>query len=121
MVSGGNTRVNRLLATIFGNSQQVAKPAKSLEECNRLADLNGVPFFSYHKSLKPDGKNRNCMIPKIFHDLSTSNPAHKKIRWSIDRDLLIEEWKRNPNRTRTAFYLAQSYECLNDYQNSFKW
>ena len=61
------------------------------------------------------------MIPKIFHDLSTSNPAHKKIRWSIDRDLLIEEWKRNPNRTRTAFYLAQSYECLNDYQNAFKW
>ena len=61
------------------------------------------------------------MIPKIFHDLSTSDPKKKKVRWSIDRDLLLEEWAKNPNRTRTAFYLAQSYECLHDYPNAFKW
>ena len=60
-------------------------------------------------------------IPKIFHDLSTSDPKKKARRWSIDRDLLIEEWERNPNRTRTAFYLAQSYECLGDFENAFKW
>jgi len=61
-VSGGNTRVNTLLASIFGNSAQVAKRAKSLEECNRLADLNGVPYFSYHKTMVPNGNNRNCMM-----------------------------------------------------------
>ena len=60
-------------------------------------------------------------IPKIFHDLSTSDPKKKARRWGIDRDLLIEEWKRNPNRTRTAFYLAQSYECLGDFEHAFQW
>jgi glycosyltransferase involved in cell wall biosynthesis len=60
-------------------------------------------------------------IPAVFHDLSTSNHAHKLIRWGKDRDLLKQEWERNPNRTRTAFYLAQSYECLGDFENAFKW
>ena len=78
-VSGGNTRVNRLLATIFGNSQQVAQPAKSLEECNRLADLNGVPFFSYHKSLKPDGKNRNCAMQ--IECPCTNKPTTDDLKW----------------------------------------
>ena len=66
-------------------------------------------------------ESRDGTIPAVFHDLSTSNHAHKLIRWGKDRDLLKAEWKRNPNRTRTAFYLAQSYECLGDYPNAFKW
>ena len=57
----------------------------------------------------------------VFHDLSTSDPIKKKKRWSTDRDLLKIEWDRKPNRTRTAFYLAQSYECLGDYTNAYKW
>jgi glycosyltransferase involved in cell wall biosynthesis len=61
------------------------------------------------------------MIPKIFHDLSTSDPVKKRKRWSIDRDLLLQEWEKKPNRTRTAFYLAQSYECLGDFAHSFQW
>lgn len=60
-------------------------------------------------------------IPKIFHDLSTSDPVKKRKRWSMDAELLKSEWKRNPNRTRTAFYLAQSYECLGDWKNAFQW
>jgi len=63
----------------------------------------------------------NGVVPKIYHDLSTRDLVKKKIRWSLDRDLLIHEWERKPNDTRTAFYLAQSYEVLRDYKNSFKW
>ena len=63
----------------------------------------------------------NVFLAAVFHDISTSDPIKKKKRWSTDRDLLKIEWERKPNRTRTAFYLAQSYECLGDYQNAYKW
>ena len=99
-----STRLHRTDARWFyvGATHEYMTNAKKRVAMKRAADAKG-------------------MIPKIFHDLSTSDPKKKKIRWSIDRDLLIEEWKKNPNRTRTAFYLAQSYECLHDYPNSFKW
>jgi glycosyltransferase involved in cell wall biosynthesis len=99
-----STRLHRTDARWFyvGVTHEYMTNAKKRVATKRAVDSKGV-------------------IPKIFHDLSTSDPAKKKIRWSIDRDLLIEEWKKKPNRTRTAFYLAQSYECLHDYKNSFKW
>ena len=48
-------------------------------------------------------ESRDGVIPAVFHDLSTSNHAHKLIRWGKDRDLLKAEWKRNPNRTDDRF------------------
>ena len=42
-------------------------------------------------------------------------------RWRLDLELLQRDWKLHPNKTRTAFYTAQSYECLGELENAFKW
>lgn len=39
-------------------------------------------------------------------------------RWLRDRDLLLQEYKKNPHDNRTVFYLAQTYECLEDWENA---
>ncbi len=60
-------------------------------------------------------------IPTIFHDLSTGDPQNLRARWSLDLSLLLQEWRLYPNHTRTAFYIGQSYECLQDWENAFEW
>jgi glycosyltransferase involved in cell wall biosynthesis len=51
--------------------------------------------------------------------LSTRNLSGEK--YVRDRDLLLAELERNPEDTRSAFYLAQSYFCLGDWVNARKW
>ena len=60
-------------------------------------------------------------VPTIFHDLSTRDPRKMRSRWSTDLALLQREWRVHPNHTRTAFYIGQSYECLQDWENAFMW
>ena len=43
--------------------------------------------------------------------------ASKK-RWLRDRDLLLKEYEKNPNDSRNLFYLAQTYDCLDDFENA---
>lgn len=38
-----------------------------------------------------------------------------------DAEVLLAENERNPGNPRTVFYLAQSYYCYGDYENSRKW
>jgi glycosyltransferase involved in cell wall biosynthesis len=42
-------------------------------------------------------------------------------KYARDRDLLLAEMERNPDDSRSAFYLAQSYFDLFDFPNSAKW
>jgi len=42
-------------------------------------------------------------------------------KYARDRDLLLAEVQRNPEDTRSVFYLAQSYFALGDYVNARKW
>jgi len=42
-------------------------------------------------------------------------------KYARDRDLLLAEMERDPNDARSAFYLAQSYFDLGDYENSRIW
>ena len=60
-------------------------------------------------------------VPAIYHDLKNNERAHKMKRWSLDLDLLLGEWELHPNKTRTAFYVAQTYECLGKLENAFEW
>lgn len=41
-------------------------------------------------------------------------------RFHRDRDLLLKEYEKDP-QPRTTFYLAQTYECLHDNENSYKY
>lgn len=42
-------------------------------------------------------------------------------KYARDRDLLLADVERNPDNTRTVFYLARSYFDLGDYGNARKW
>jgi len=42
-------------------------------------------------------------------------------RWKRDIQILLEEVEKNPKDSRSMFYLAQSYECLGDLFNAFKY
>lgn len=39
-------------------------------------------------------------------------------RWKRDCDLLLKEHQENPFDARTLFYLAQTYQCLGDWENA---
>ena len=42
-------------------------------------------------------------------------------RFKTDICLLLSQYNNNTSDTRTTFYLAQTYLCLNDYENAFKY
>ncbi|TPG34300.1 glycosyltransferase [Mycobacterium hodleri] len=42
-------------------------------------------------------------------------------KYARDRDLLLAEVERNPDDSRSVFYLAQSYYDLGDYENARDW
>lgn len=51
-------------------------------------------------------------------------PSHKgqeksAQRWQRDRDLLLKSYAQNPADPRTLFYLAQTYECLGEWENAY--
>lgn len=44
-----------------------------------------------------------------------------KKRWERDLQILLKKYKKNPWDARTLFYLAQTYECLQDRLNAQKY
>lgn len=58
-----------------------------------------------------------------YFELRTTRYGQEKtkLRWQRDKDLLLKEFERNPNSPRTAFYLAQTYQCLSDWENARIW
>lgn len=53
----------------------------------------------------------------IYQDRDQDDDKSSK-RYSRDKELLLDEYKKNPMEPRTIFYLAQTYECLNDLENA---
>ena len=41
-------------------------------------------------------------------------------RWQRDKELLMKAHLANPQDSRTAFYLAQTFDCLGDLENAYK-
>ena len=55
----------------------------------------------------------------IVHDLTHRQAAGQRRRWELDLALLGAELARRPADTRTAFYLAQTLECLGKLDEAF--
>ena len=69
---------------------------------------------------------RSCVEVRLEGDyrievraLSTRNLSGQK--FARDRDLLLAEVERNPEDSRSAFYLGQSYRSMGDLVNARKW
>jgi len=58
--------------------------------------------------------------PDIFFDLRVSTKGAQKTaaRWHRDKELLLKEFKEQPESARTCFYLAQTYDCLDDMETA---
>jgi glycosyltransferase involved in cell wall biosynthesis len=75
-----------------------------------LHNTNGSePFIRLDKS-----------IICLYQD-RTADDDKSKNRFPRDAELLLAEHSHDPNNTRTVFYLAQTYECLNDSANAYKY
>lgn len=58
----------------------------------------------------------------IYFKLGASRQGIEKSRkrWERDLKILLKEHEENPDHTRTTFYLAQTYDCLGDAENAYR-
>lgn len=54
----------------------------------------------------------------ILYQDRTLDDDKSQRRFIRDKELLQREFEKNPTESRTTFYLAQTYECLNDIENA---
>jgi glycosyltransferase involved in cell wall biosynthesis len=73
---------------------------------------NGNVIDTNLKSVKVDKKI------KLYQDRTQDDDKSGK-RFLRDKELLLEEHKKNQKEPRTVFYLAQTYSCLNDKENAY--
>ena len=56
----------------------------------------------------------------VLHTKDSVSIERDLARWRRDVDLLLAEWARE-SKPRTAFYLAQTYDCLGERDNALEW
>jgi hypothetical protein len=84
-------------------------PVHEYITCDKV-NLNGT---AYHVA-----KIENGIV--IYQDRSFD--AHKSTkRFTRDKELLYNEYVKNPHDSRTLFYLAQTCSCLLQYEEAFKY
>jgi glycosyltransferase involved in cell wall biosynthesis len=59
----------------------------------------------------------------VYFELGASRMGMEKSRnrWYRDLDRLLARFAKNPEDPRTVFYLAQTYDCLQDFENAYKY
>lgn len=65
---------------------------------------------------------RETLPNTVYFDWRNSQKGSDKsaVRWkNRDLPLLLKSYEQNPFDSRTLFYLAQTYECLGDWQNAY--
>ena len=55
---------------------------------------------------------------KVVHDVSHRTKEGMRVRWELDKRLLREQLKKNPNDARAQFYFAQTLECLGELKQA---
>lgn len=111
---------------------------KDMNEAIYLIKLQGktLEFFSA-RVMRVSAKNRfvgvvhevliNASGAALPHDVffkwipSNIGKEKSRLRWERDAILLLKEHEKNPTDPRTAFYLAQTYDCLDDYETALKY
>ena len=79
--------------------------------------------FPVHEYLEnTTGDNSTCRFDDVtlFQD-RTKDDDKSLHRFSRDKDILLKYKEDHPDSTRATFYLAQTFECLKDTENTFKY
>lgn len=81
---------------------------------------SGVRFHGVVHEVPLPAASRKVPSHVMFR-LGVSKAGYEKTqkRWLRDRDMLLKSFNDNPRDSRTAFYLAQTYDCLNDLENAY--
>ena len=88
-------------------------------------------LFKAHKNIRFEGPVHECIncyaylkVPDdvfVHWDPTIQSMGKSCKRWERDLRLLLDEYDRDPESTRTAFYIAQTYACLQDHANAIIW
>lgn len=65
----------------------------------------------------------NEKVPDCYfvYNPSAKGSDKSRQRWFRDKDILLNAMKKNGNDSRSAFYLAQTYDCLQDLEGAYYW
>lgn len=76
----------------------------------------------YIENTLSDNQDKFTAPPKIiiYQDRTADDDKSSK-RFERDKILLLQDYKEKPDDTRTVFYLAQTYSCLNEYEEAIKY
>jgi glycosyltransferase involved in cell wall biosynthesis len=78
----------------------------------------------YMKTLKAENEGEEMLKinqeVKLYQDRTQDDDKTGK-RFYRDKELLLAEHEKDPTEPRTVFYLAQTFSCLNDYENAYKY
>ena len=55
---------------------------------------------------------------KLYQDRTKDDDKTGK-RFLRDKEMLLAEYKKDPSEPRTCFYLAQTFSCINDFENAY--
>lgn len=71
----------------------------------------------------PISMSEDKVPQSIYFELNNSLQGIEKSRkrWDRDKIKLLKRYEKNPQDPRTLFYLAQTCECLNDFENAQKY
>ncbi len=75
-----------------------------------------------HEFIKVSGKN--IKVPEdIYIESYLSGGGNKRsdCRWNRDLDMLLKQYKKNPNDIHTIFYLGQTHTVLKNYKKALFW
>lgn len=82
-------------------------------------------IYKIHEVIQIDNNDYNIIIPKhdgYIYDYRIDYMEKRTMdRKKYDIDMLYEMVEEDPNNPRHYYYLAQTYNLLNDYENSAKW
>lgn len=83
---------------------------------------SGVTFIGkIHEILEGE---RHAKIPDTTYITffpSLKGLQKSKERWRQDKKILMQEYLQDPGNSRTVFYLAQTYECLEEWCKALKY
>ena len=71
----------------------------------------------------PRGEFATRRIPGLVvkHHRTMQSVAASRSRWLRDLDLLREDYEHGGDKPRSAYYLAQTYECLEMFDEAARW
>jgi len=97
---------------------------------NNLFTIYLNRLFRAHTGVEFIGKVHECpnriscsKIPDayVLYQPSENGRGKTNQRMYRDRDVLLQEHQNDPTNPRTVFFLAQTYECLQDYPQACAW